>query len=171
MKECRWVHRCDARGAGGQRLGQRKWMRRGRDKGEAERWRETQRKGERRGQGTRKREGECREEGKEEGTGIEKRKGRPSREGERERWKWCVWVQGSAERGRGAYLVGRSPAALRAGEDGEALWKTKMEDEGLLWLRGCYGWSCCCGEIWLPWGCCCVRLEEEDGESRSARES
>ncbi|KAJ8624265.1 hypothetical protein MRB53_032795 [Persea americana] len=37
MKECRWVHRCDARGAGGQRLGQRKWMRRGRDKGEAER--------------------------------------------------------------------------------------------------------------------------------------
>ena len=37
-----------------------------------------------------------------------------------------MWVQGSAERGRGAYLVGRSPAALRAGEDGEALWKTKM---------------------------------------------
>ena len=38
----------------------------------------------------------------------------------------CVWVQGSAKRGRRAYLVGRSPAALRAGEDGESLWKSKM---------------------------------------------
>ena len=33
MKECRWVHRCDARGASGQWLGQRKWMCRG------EKWR------------------------------------------------------------------------------------------------------------------------------------
>ncbi|XXG79628.1 hypothetical protein AAC387_Pa09g0658 [Persea americana] len=69
------------------------------------------------------------------GGGEEEKKERERGETERvsERWgvreretcRW-VWVQGSAERGRGAYLVGRSPAALRAGEDGEALWKTKM---------------------------------------------
>ena len=38
----------------------------------------------------------------------------------------CVWVQGSAKRGRRAYLVGSSLAALTAAEDGEALWHTKM---------------------------------------------
>ena len=37
-----------------------------------------------------------------------------------------MWVQGSAKKGRRAYLVGRSPAALTAAEDGQALWHTKM---------------------------------------------
>ena len=35
-------------------------------------------------------------------------------------------MQGSAKKGRRAYLVGRSPAALTAAEDGEVLWHTKM---------------------------------------------
>lgn len=97
-------------------------------------------------------------------------------EGERDcgKRRW-VLVKGSGERRRmrEREIVGREregegrvcrviqkrgEGRTCAGEEGETLWKTKMEDEGLLWLRGCYGWSCCCGEIWLPWGCCCVRL-------------
>ena len=90
------------------------------------------------------------------------------REWQRER------ARGQREREEGEGRVCR--VIQRRGEElylaqGKATREAEEEDEGCccVW-QCCFGWVCCCGEIGLPWGYCCVRLEGEDG-SPGLRES
>ncbi|KAJ8633012.1 hypothetical protein MRB53_026348 [Persea americana] len=98
---------------------------------------------------------------------VEQREG--EKESEREKGRWVAeWKKGRRSRGDREgegrvcrVIQRRGEERTCAGEEGETLWKTKVEDEGLLWLQG----GCCvrlAGSVALDglWADVLLRLRE-----------